>query len=251
MLPFSMQRTLDRIFNPIAARSNDIALLGDTHSIVATTVCMESPYIRGVDVVFLGDGAEIADPREPNAIIAQFEELNKACIAQDVRLFCIRGNHSDPRFWRGGYDFSNLFFVPDYTTMTFPNGKRASLLGGAISIDRKTRVEGIDYWKDEVTPRCKILEPHDFLFAHDAPEEFNASTLSLCRSFPWFVEKDANLIEDCLRQRETISNVARSVGAKYLASGNFHQPEMAEKGGIFYRCVGAQEMILFSADKKP
>jgi len=78
------------------------------------------------------------------------KKLNDTCVKHNIHIYAIRGNHDNPSYFNQNHDpvYSNIHLVPDYSVLTI-DGKNILCIGGAISIDRVYRIEGIDYWKDE------------------------------------------------------------------------------------------------------
>src|ERR1700753_1506161 len=66
--------------------------------------------------------------------------LNKFLKRRNIIMIVIRGNHDDPSFFTGTHIFSNLKLVSDYSTMDI-YGIKYLFVGGAISIDRKPRLD--------------------------------------------------------------------------------------------------------------
>jgi len=225
-------------------RENNVVLLGDTHSYrYIYGIITNRPALDGKDIIFLGDGGEDFPELPLHATLLQ--RINKQCKQRDIRLYWIRGNHSLPTIWTAGYEFSNLFLAPDYSTVTFPNGKKGLLVGGGISVDRITRVEGQDYWKYEITPYQKVEEKFTYLFSHDCPEYFNHSTDSLRGSrFSGFLRDDPTLLDEAFKQRLTLNKIVEDIKPKFIYSGHFHSSLSEEKFGIKYRCVDICETIL-------
>ena len=232
-------------------RDNNVALLGDTHSVVVTKhIVSSTQFPSDMDVVFMGDGGEEGERDERFPFCRQiFGEINEILKAKNTKIYWIRGNHSNTNIWKGGWEFSNIIFVKDGDVGVFPNKKRALFLGGGISLDRYTREEGYDYWADEPTPNLDNVAETDFVFAHDAPECFNHSTLSLGNRFGWYIERDDNLIDDCLKQRKVMGDLCKKSGARFIASGHFHNHHTAEEDGVKYRCLGINELWEFKSDQ--
>jgi hypothetical protein len=225
-------------------RSDQILLIGDTHDLRRThTIFQRKPNIDDFDSVFLGDGGEGFFGRETDEVY--FKRINEECRKRNIRLFCLRGNHTNPEVWRRNYEFSNLFLVPDYTPATFPNGKMALLVGGGLSIDRFYRTEGLDYWKDEITVYQKTHQKFYYLFAHDCADYFNHSTESLKTSpYAPLLLNDPTLFRDALAQRRAIGDIVADIEPKYCFSGHFHNSIQEEKFGIKYRCLDIDEILL-------
>lgn len=227
-------------------RSNSIILLGDTHDLRRTLhIIQRKENLDGQDIVFLGDGGE--GFFEPQTDAVYLQKISDAAKKRDIRLFVIRGNHSNPDVWKRGYQFDNLFLVQDYTEAIFPNKKTALLVGGGISIDRPYRTLGFDYWDDEITPYVKQNKSFDIFFAHDAPDYFNHSTQSLWTSpYQKCLLDDADLFEDALDQRLVINQIVSDIHNGTLLfcfSGHFHNSFTGEKGNIFYRCLDIEELL--------
>ena len=85
--------------------------------------------------------------------------LNTTLAKYNCHLYVIRGNHDDPAYFDGSWEWSNLHLVPDYTVVTV-NGDDVLMVGGAISVDRLPRKRDIQhaaskgrdiggYWYDE------------------------------------------------------------------------------------------------------
>ncbi|HWZ21867.1 MAG TPA: metallophosphoesterase [Cytophagaceae bacterium] len=78
-----------------------------------------------------------------------FKHLNDKLVKSNNYLLLIRGNHDDPAYWNcTQYNTSNILLIPDYTMVQI-NGKNILCIGGAISVDRILRKQGISYWEGE------------------------------------------------------------------------------------------------------
>lgn len=85
----------------------------------------------------------------------------------------IRGNHDNPSVCR-----KHTQWIKDGHTELTPKGQRMMFVGGAWSIDRAWRTEGLDWWNDEqlsyteffaLITQYEIYQP-DIMVTHDAPE---------------------------------------------------------------------------------
>jgi predicted phosphodiesterase len=173
---------------------------------------------------------------------------NKLCVEHNINLYIIRGNHDAtyPEIWNSTW--SNVFLIRDCDYCVFPNGKRALLVGGGISIDRCNRKHNYDYWIDEPTNVIDNVEKCDIVFSHDCPEEFNHSTNTLDERFKWAIDKDPTLIEDCLKQRSYMSDIVRRSEAKTIFYGHFHNNIKQTIDGVFGQCVNINELFFFDAE---
>ena len=111
--------------------------------------------------------------------------------------------------------------LPDYTTLTL-NDKKFLFVGGAISIDRTMRKEGISYWKDEVFKLDESkIQQCDVLITHSAPTwngpiEKNGMLATFC-------QKDPTLWDECMEERKQHDILVKLSGAKRHYCGHFHQ----------------------------
>ena len=59
-------------------------------------------------------------------------EINTRLAKNNNNLLVIRGNHDDPAYFDGNYNFSNIEFLPDYTVRTIEG---RNYLGSEINED--------------------------------------------------------------------------------------------------------------------
>ncbi len=232
-------------------RDNGCALIGDTHSTTVTNQLLVSnkKFLKDYDVVHIGDGGwGFGSPAYALDNAKSWCDLiNKTCKELNIVLYHIIGNHDNPDVWKFP-NLSNLIFVQSGDVGVFPNGKQVLFIGGGVSIDRYTRKEGIDYWKNEVTPFLDTVEKCDVVFSHDCPEHFNHATKSLVNNFGWYIERDITLLTDCERQRYNISDICKRAEAKKIFGGHFHNNIQEEIDGVKYRCLNINELYEFRTD---
>ena len=156
-------------------------------------------------------------------------DINKQLVKNNNRLLVIRGNHDDPAYFDGTYNFSNIEFLKDYTVRNI-EGRNYLFVGGAISIDRIIRKSGVEYWPDEkfVLDLDKINaidENIDVVIAHSSP--------SFCQPVHfnelvwWYVAQDPSLHNELLQERkdfEEMYNALKENGhtLEYWFNGHFH-----------------------------
>jgi len=97
---------------------------------------------------------------------------------QNIHLYAIRGNHDDPSYFHwNAQEYKSISFVPDYSILSIDDHK-ILCVGGAISLDRSSRTDGVNYWKDETFEyRADKLEELDLeeittVVTHAAPLGF-------------------------------------------------------------------------------
>lgn len=229
----------------IRFRSNTILLCGDTHDYRRTlSIIQRKSNIDNFDILFLGDGGEGFFGKEQDAIWLQ--RISNEAKKRNIIFYCIRGNHTNPDVWDRKYQFTNLILVPDYSEAIFPNNKTALIVGGGISIDRFYRKVGVDYWPNEITHYQKINKQFDYLFSHDAPDNFNHSTQSLWNSpYKQLLLDDSKLFNDAKIQRNVIGQIVEDIKCKIMYSGHFHNSIKEEKNGIKYKCLDIEEISEF------
>jgi hypothetical protein len=185
-----------------------IVAIGDVHGkfdqlTVKMEVVLEGNM--GVNFVQLGDfGLGFEQPvRDWNTL----NPINELLKQSDSMMYVIRGNHDNPAFWyKGcGYHFSNIKFVPDDSIVIIED-KRCYFAGGAVSIDRTRRRQGIDYWSGEETNEgfrglIEIWDKIDILFTHDVYHPCSPYTIQNSEAVKYFVPMDDTLIKDLERSQ--------------------------------------------------
>jgi len=130
-------------------------IIGDTHGIRPIFEIVNNNNFQGENLIHVGDfglGFETI-----GRDIKNLELLDEMLLDTNNNLYVIRGNHDNPIFWDKSKGlnlpkFHNLKLVDDYTVLTIEE-KKVLFVGGAISIDRRPRMNDFPYptwWKDEV-----------------------------------------------------------------------------------------------------
>jgi len=137
----------------------------------------------------------------------EFEQLNDKLKCYNNDLIVIRGNHDDKEYFNGKEIFSNLLLVPDYTLIETYLGN-IICIGGATSIDKEHRIEGVSWWKNEIPvyDEGKLIElentPIKFVVAHSNPH-FCYPTSKIPLPF----NVGDCIIDDIKLERETITQI--------------------------------------------
>ena len=84
----------------------------------------------------------------------------------------IRGNHDNPEVCK-----KQSQCIPD-GTIEIINGTKVMFIGGALSVDKQWRTEGLDYWSDEELSYLQLqefinlyeIEQPDIMVTHELPE---------------------------------------------------------------------------------
>lgn len=205
--------------------------VGDLHGNFAHLSYLSRTIAKGENLIQVGDFG-LGFRTRPNDE-ASMDRLNATLAENRTMLYAIRGNHDDPSYWDGRYEnvWSNIYLVADYQALIIDN-KLVLFLGGAISIDRQIRREGVDYWKDEgfkydEDKLNKVLRETggvDVVIAHSSP--------SFCQPIGFgglvmnYAENDKTLLDELSAEREELTRafgVIQSFGKpdKWI-NGHFH-----------------------------
>ena len=153
-----------------------------------------------------------------------FQKMQTMFSAKNIFVIFFRGNHDDPTWFEYiddefASDYPNVIIAEDFTIVEHSNDRypyRILLWGGAVSIDRTTRMLGRSYWHgEEIT-----LLPHEFtedkelncVCTHSAPEfclPIDSKNLE-----GWFLI-DAQLKQDLDDERKNLAT-----GAHVLFNAN-------------------------------
>ena len=149
----------------------------------------------------------------------QFDNLNNRFKKRDIQYMSINGNHDDPAYFDGSINLSHFELIPKYTYKTL-NDQKFLFVGGAISVDRMYRKEGISYWKDEVfvLDESKIEEV-DVLITHSAMNWIGPVDKQNIASF---CEKDPTLWDECVAERLAHNRLFELAKPKWSYHGHFH-----------------------------
>ena len=203
-----------------------VQILGDIHGDFQK-LYMKAMAVTDTTIIQVGDFGAGFKKRE------RFDEdmydINKRLVKNNNQLLVIRGNHDDPAYFDGTYNFSNIEFLKDYTVRNI-EGRNYLFVGGAISIDRIIRKSGVEYWPDEkfVLDLDKINaidEDINVVIAHSSP--------SFCQPVHfnelvwWYVAQDPSLHNELLQERkdfEEMYNALKENGhtLEYWFNGHFH-----------------------------
>lgn len=174
--------------------------------------------------------------------IKGLRNFNETLKKRDISFLAIRGNHDDPQYFDGNIKFSHIELLADYTYRTI-EGRSFLFVGGAISIDRKMRLEGKSYWRDEVfvyEPE-KITERAEVLITHTGPEWIGPTVLAPIVQ-GWAAD-DATLIDDLNRERAQMTSLYLKVKPKKAYLGHFHESTSTLRNGTAARILDELEII--------
>lgn len=199
----------------------DIIFMGDNHGEYQDMFSI----IKFLDIencyfIHLGDGGEGFIPLEKQ--LRQFNIFNEFFKARDIQYMSIRGNHSDPFYFKGEnrVALSNFELIEDYTVMQYGD-KLIQFIGGATSIDRVNRNVGTSYWEDEGLffdrDKCQKV---DILITHTAPSRCFPQQFTQ-NVYDW-ANRDAYLLEDLTEERVIMDEIFKICDPSLHLYGHFH-----------------------------
>jgi len=213
-----------------------VVLVGDTHGEVdALFRKIKANKLKDCLLIHLGDGGEgFYKPESKQKRI--YENLNRQFAERNIEYFSIRGNHADPAQFLGQINYDNFKLIPDYTVIKI-NGETWQFIGGAISVDRKFRVEGRDYWRNEpfVLHEKKAVEC-DVLITHTSPTWIGPNEKG--RFVSDFYERDPHLRDELIKERKQMNELFNICRPKKAFFGHFHTSETVHYSNQKYCCLG-------------
>ena len=173
----------------------------------------------------------------------KLKSIDKCCKQKNNNLAILFGNHDSRKrfsFFRENHKFDNITILNDYEIIEY-NGKTIQFVGGAISIDRTGRKEGVSYWSDEgVQYKPELLKEVDILVTHTAPSHCFPQTFNEM-VYGWASE-DTYLIEELTHERKTMDEIFKICKPKYHFYGHFHSSWSEEINGCKHRLLDINEL---------
>lgn len=198
-----------------------IYIIGDIHGKVdALQQIIDEKDITDCFLICVGDfgiGFKQNRIKELRAI----EHFNKYLAPRNINFLSIRGNHDDPSYFggKGRVVHSHFELIEDYTLREI-NGEQFLFVGGAVSVDRRIRKEGVSYWNDEkFVLDVSKLQRCDVLITHSAPSWNGPCDKDGIRGW---CEKDPAIWDECLQERKDHDILIKLTGARKHYCGHFH-----------------------------
>ena len=173
---------------------------------------------------------------KPNFYRDLFQKKNEKLKQISTHIYMIRGNHDDPSYFtnKDFLQFSNIHLLDDYSIVD----DHILVIGGAISNDRLTRVNGETkiscsgkvkytnktiYWKDEgivqKTPEeLNQLTGIDVILSHECPDIVNIKK----SSDDYYMQMDPDLENDVKKGKRYLTQVYNNIRPKYWFFGHYH-----------------------------
>ena len=153
-----------------------LSFVGDIHGSFEPTSKFSTKIRQKENVIYFQCGDFGIGFGEIDKDIKKLNILDELLQQRNSELYVIRGNHDDPKYFNGSFNqFTNIKFLPDYSILEI-QGHKILCVGGAISVDRVFRKEGLSYWKNEpfvLKDDYKELPTDcDIIVTHSAPVDF-------------------------------------------------------------------------------
>lgn len=224
--------------------SRNLVFCGDIHGDFKKMVwtAVERYKMSKTDIVVLGDFGVGFD----NKIYADYEETEKRLEKYDIMVYTIRGNHDDPSWFDGTYDFPRLKFLKDYDIITLGDNLEILPIGGANSIDVEYRLKENEklsakkkacWWEGEDIVRKKIKEiPKrvDIIVSHECPILFDPIPTRQEECPLWQYSK-------ILDARNYLKDIALEVNTNYWFFGHYHKSMSGDFEETKWRCLDIME----------
>jgi predicted phosphodiesterase len=191
---------------------------------------------------------------KPGYYETELRVLQQALEQKNCKLFAIRGNHDNPESFKettNPFGFDRITLLKDYSELNLLD-KNILLVGGAVSIDRKWRIEkmkqlrengrdSVLWWEDEgfdTSLISNITNKYDIVVTHTRP--------SICGPFKGcniggFLEDDSLLKDDLLNETRDVQKLYEATKPVSWYYGHFHVSEIAHIEETTFRCLNIHE----------
>jgi Icc-related predicted phosphoesterase len=220
-----------------------IAILGDIHGMIEVIVDRFSALTENDTVIQVGDFGMYED------MFKSWKQYAKDKVIPRCKIYCIDGNHEDYSIVRNyskkkvkkiGH---NLFHVPRGEVLTI-EGKRIGFLGGAESVDKAWRKDGVSWWADESVTAKDVErliknagdEQLDLLVTHAPPADTIAAAFPKINKEHWGLPAD--WIDVSANRVNYVNNLLKP---KKLVAGHMHKSVIHEN----VRILDINESIVF------
>jgi predicted phosphodiesterase len=210
---------------PFDGPGTKVLVVGDVHGDMVWMEEQVIPYAKATGcskVMQLGDFGMVWND---STVHAELDDLNESLENAGLTLIFLPGNHENHpllALLAGAADQNedghymlrpHVFYTGRLSAWTW-DGLRMAAVGGACSIDRSVRIEGVSWWPEESLRPEEVaaatqLGPVDILFTHDAP-----------------MGVPMRLIPDVgsAAHRVYMTQIAESLGPSYWYHGHYHEP---------------------------
>ena len=222
---------------------------GDIHGEIETLIwnLVEKWGIENSSVIILGDFGVGFSKSPEEGLRVMYNKIEEKLNKKNITLYAIRGNHDDPRFFDGTFEFPRLKLLKDGILREI-EGFLVFPVGGATSIDqeeRKLKNEQLKrygssqrcWWEGERPDRSITLPNYaDIIVSHTAPMSFRpvilrSNTMSL------------DIFNSDREDREFLDLVLEKVRSPRWYYGHFHKSIVGSFNNLIYRGLDIMELI--------
>jgi len=237
-------------------------IIGDTHGLmnlynILSRFFIEHPEINSPTFIHVGDVGIGFYPWERDFTI--LKNIDNLLREKEATLMCIRGNHDNPIFFgcrETIYDedkgsLTNIGFIWDNYVGRI-EGRKILFIGGAVSIDRRLRTEGRDWWSNEVIYRWPmntfdiIVDDTDIdtIITHTSPLEAFPLVNNAHDMF------GMHLGDDITKERTYLSEVYSRLSERNPIRnwfyGHYHTSQIGYNGVTRFECVNQDSIVEFN-----
>lgn len=199
--------------------------------------------------------------------LEQLSILNRRLMEHNVTLFVVRGNHDDPYFFNTteviftsrmkDEGIENIILLPDHTLLSIElKGREAPVKvycnGGAVSIDRTSKIKGTSYWEDEIfkCPSPEQLEniPNDIdiICTHTRPKGVWPIVINNAVMERYL--QDSQLSYDIRTEQSEMLKMFKAIKQKNKHNlihiyGHFHKSMKERIDNIVHICLSKKELF--------
>lgn len=187
---------------------------------------------RGIDTILqLGDFGYWLDGRDTDRYLAGVDEELRAA---GIRLFWIDGNHEDHTRradWLDTAKHPNLRYLPRGFRWRWW-GKTWMSVGGALSVDKRYRVEGESWWPgeeltDQDVDHAAREGTVDVIVSHDCPRGVDIPGVGPDTKGGVRGNWPADILLGAQLHRDKLAAICRSTRPSRLFHGHYHIPYTA------------------------
>ncbi len=232
-------------------------LCGDIHSEPrAFFRALKQADVRNATIILLGD-IGVGFSRKPPEYY--FEPFSRLLREQGNRPCLLRGNHDNPAFWESPLReqiearWENVCMLQQGPLEI--NGELYFVYPGAVSLDRRLRQEGLNWFHGEQMVPATLPDlgrPYRGILGHAGPlppgvshrglREHSAEDKALYRD----IETEDELMECAIAQLHALNAARGCVDVPSYYHGHFHQSWQEEVLGVRGHCIDICELCRLS-----